>query len=266
VIVWRTPRHVARWRRRPAIWSLLVLLVWATVMLADRDLVALEPTFAASPPVTATIEDTSRRWETVTVSYTDPATGRTVRDTIDVYDMDRFPPPDATTVTIELAPGSIREARVAGDVVAFTWNVELLALALLPLAWLVMRAWHVRATRRRIEVDGPAYRMLGRVQPGHTLRPPRLGLWPLDARPGDAPVCAIRLVRHQPHELVTTVAYDVKGTPRPFGAIIARDVLGNVLWPAGRALGWNRMRFHPPRAPAWPEPRTAHAVTTRVDE
>lgn len=255
-----TPRHVARWRRRPAIWSLLALIVWGTVMLADHDLVALEPTFAASPRVTAAIEDTSRAWETVTVSYTDPATGRPVRDTIDVYDMQRFPPPGATTVDIELAPGSVREARVAGDAVSFTWNVDMLALALLPLVWLAMRSLHVRSTRRRIAADEPAYRMLGRVQPGRALRPPRLGLWPLDARPGDPPVCAIRLVRHHPHELMTTVPYDVKGTPRPFGAIIARDVLGTVLWPAGRALGWNRMRFEPPRPAGWPAPRPPHRL------
>jgi hypothetical protein len=106
---------------------------------------------------------------------------------------------------------------------------------LLPFLIWALRHWTLWRTQQLMSSAGPAYAMQAATSPpGWWGRRWRLHLYPLDTGAAARPVCTVPLVACPDTFGVSDV--EVKGPPRPYARVVARDEHGGVLWPSGRAL------------------------------
>jgi hypothetical protein len=175
---------------------------------------------------------------TVPVSYRNPTTGGDVEARYRVAHYDERP---RGGERIDLLvdrddPTSVRRAGAEANIFADIFDLIGLA-ALLCLVPAIVRLRTARAVRRLIAADTVTFAMLASVGSRRFWRRPLLRLYPLDARPGSPPVCVVPLAWSD-GLCIGGAAFpvEVKGSPRPFGLVVARLDSGAVLWPAGRAL------------------------------
>ena len=108
--------------------------------------------------------------------------------------------------------------------------------AALALATLLLMHWSARRARTLAGDDSTAFAMLATVHHSRLSVVPRLSLYPVDSRPGDRPVCTVRLADIRLDvSAERCFEVEVKGIPRPGGRVVVRRG-DTVLWPRGRAL------------------------------
>jgi hypothetical protein len=158
-------------------------------------------------------------------------------------------------VDVEVSVVDPRAARFVTDRRGYFDEMPyLLVLLVVPLASLLLRWLHIRRLERLVAAEDVSYAMLAAVAAPDLLHPRwRLCLYPLDARAGALPVCAVELVWLPvlPHGAFPV---DVKGDPRPFGSIAVRTE-AEVLWPRGRVLAATARQPRPADVLAFPAGR-----------
>ena len=228
---------VRRWIRRPLWWGAAALALAGALFAADvaaarRD----DRRFDRGLRVQGTVDAGWDGGRDVEVTYRHPESGEQVSARTFVWDTSRLPA-TAGPVDLEVSRRDPTDVALAGDRLPVTANLgDYAPWALLPSVVWALRLWSVRRAEGVMAADGVAYAMLADGSAsGWWLRRCRLNLHPLDADPDGPPVCTVPLV--EPPVRAGTFAVEVKGSPRPFGRVVARDSLdGTVLWPAGRAL------------------------------
>lgn len=239
------PAAVLRYLHRPLWWiggvALFLLLLLAT---DARSVQEENARFADSFEVTGSLV---APWDgedrLLDVEYPSPVTGKTVRAATYVRNSALVPTPGSTPL-LEVSRADPSIVQLFEDRQEITDELPLyLAGIALALAFLAARHWHIHRTERLMRAEGASFAMLGAIlPPSFAVFRWRLFLYPVDAVPGSAPVCSFSLIT------VPTVAsgvfpVEVKGSPRPFGAVAVRSG-DEVLWTRGRAG---------PRA-VWPRP------------
>ncbi len=231
------PDAVRRWVRNPLWWGLAALAFAGALFVADVvETQRKDRTFDRGLRVTGTITQGWDGGQDVEVVYRHPETGEEVGATTVVWDSDRLPR-SAGPVALEVSRSDPTDVALAGDRVPATANLlEYLPWTLLPFVIWAVRARTVRATERMMASPAVGYVMLAAASPpGRWGLRWRLHLYPADAGPETPPVCTIPLVDRAARG--ATFPVEVKGSPRPFGRVVARRREdGAVLWPSGRAL------------------------------
>jgi hypothetical protein len=161
-----------------------------------------------------------------------------VQTTFHVANYGDVPAPGAT-IAVEVGRDNPRAIRVEGLAVPADEDlVEIASLfALLSLGPLLLRWFSLQRARRLIDRPDKSFVMTAALSAHRRGRRPLLNLYPLDSNPSDAAVCVVPLAAS--HGLPVGGEYftvDVKGSPRPFGRVVARLESGEILWPAARAL------------------------------
>jgi hypothetical protein len=220
-------------------WWTFALLALATVLVV-ADVVAARDdrrTFESGQQVTG---DVAADWDgsrDIPLSYRDPSTGAVVRTSTYLWDVS-LRPAGPGEVAIEVSATDPMRVVIAGDRFPATANLtSYLPWVLAPAVVWLLRSWTLWRTRRLMAADGPSFAMSGRaVPPRWWGRRWRLRLYALDGDVTGSPVCAVPLVANASADMRPFVV-EVKGTPRPYGRVVARDADGgDVLWPSGRAL------------------------------
>lgn len=209
--------------------------------------------------VTARIDETWDGRSLVPVGFTDPTTGQPRREIVDFGEAPDGDP-DKVAIRVGADPEDLGPEPY-GDGDRWWSYLQFVIPAVAGSAiWLGARVRRLRRSRRIAAAAEPAYRMQAVPLSGRLFgRRWRLALFDVDARPGDSAVCVVPVVGQPVLDGVRPV--DAKGTPRPGGEVVVREVAGRLWWPAGRAMVGARARFpHPePRSPdpdAWaPTPR-----------
>jgi hypothetical protein len=145
-------------------------------------------------------------------------------------------PEDGATIALDVARADPEHVRVAGDVIypAYLWWFAVFPL--IPAAVIGGRRLAARRVARSVRSPDGAYAMVGMVAPPWRLgRRATLLLYPLDARPGTHPTCAVPLLDTQAVPVGPLFRVVVKGIPRPLGQVVASTGQA-VLWPSGRTL------------------------------
>lgn len=230
------PTAVRRWLRRPLWWGAIAVALVGGLFFADVDAARSdERTFDQSYRVTGRVLPGWNGARDLDVAYRHPLSGVEVRASTYVWSM-RLLPTRVGPVLLDVSRTNPTDVMVAGDRFPATVNLPGYApLLLLPfLVWL-LRCWTAWKTERLMASDIVAYAMTASAQsPGILGRRWRLHLYPLDAGPSAHSVCSIPLIA--PLTTFGSIDVTVKGSPRPYGRVVARDSNGMVLWPSGRAL------------------------------
>lgn len=207
--------------------------------------------------VEGTIESAWDHGQTVPVAYRDPSTGTLRRRTVAVLE-DR--PARIGPIEVLVDPDDPSEVVAGpasyerGDLLetALTWLVPALGCVV----WAVTRRRRLAWARRTMaDPTLPSYRMVAVPRRGAVLaRRWRLDLYAVDSVAGDPAACTVPVVGHPLVDGARVV--DVKGSPRPGGALVAREPgTGIVWWPAGRALLTGRAPRPPSDAAPSPDRR-----------
>ena len=191
----------------------------------------------------------------VPVTYDNPLTEQRVATTFTVLHYDEAPDPGAT-IAVEVGRDNPRAIRVEGAALEPDEDrVEIASLiVLLLLGSLLLRWISLRRARRLIDQPEKSFVMTAALSAHRRGRRPLLHLYPLDSNPSASAVCVVPLAAS--YGLPVGGEYfpvEVKGSPRPFGRVVARLESGEILWPAARALA---SRGQHPR----PTDKLAHAV------
>lgn len=231
------PPAVRRHLRQPLAWlapavGLVLALVLADVQAAGRE----KRERSSALRLDGVVEGSYRRGPDVPLRYRNPVTAQDVRTSSHVWDGEARPEA-GQRVAILVAPDDPWAVALLGDAPPVTANpLAYLVLPAIPLAAWGMRWWRVHTTAALVGAPGATFAMLGALAPpGWLGRRSQLVLYPLDARPGAAPVCAVPLVGTAEVPFGCAFGLEVKGTPGPAGRVVAR-VGDRVLWPAGRVL------------------------------
>jgi hypothetical protein len=231
------PAAVRRWLRGPLWWGVATVSLAATFFMADVTVARSEDrAFDNGYRVTGMVVDGWNGEPDVKVTYQHPESGKEVRAETYVWHAELLPSGPGP-VPLEVSRTDPQQVALAGDRFPATANLAIYApWALLPFLVGVARRWTLWRTSKLIESDTVAYAMTARAVPAQGWgRRWRLHLYPLDADGAAPPVCAVPLIT--PHAAPDPFAVEVKGAPRPYGRVVARRADGEVLWPAGRALG-----------------------------
>lgn len=254
------PRALRRWLRRPLIWALGVALFGALfVAIEYSDARADRRLRDRAVWVVGRIEPVWDHGQTVPVSYRDPSTGTLRRRTVTVLDgrparigpIELLVDPDDPSKVVA-GPDRYEQGTILD--LALLWFVPALGCA----GWAVTRrrrfAW---ARRTMADPSLPSYRMVATPRRGAVLgRRWRLDVYAVDSVAGDPAACTVPVVGHPLVDGVRVV--DVKGSPRPGGALVVREPgTGIVWWPASRALLAGRAPRPPSEAPPSPNRRPA---------
>jgi len=227
---------VRRYLSRPLHVALWVLVFVAAILAADaignrED----RAQFAHGTRVEARVTSV-RSGDVIHLEFRDPNRARTIQTA--TRPRDARPPERGDDVPIDVARDDPYVVRLAGDTWSTPYDVASMSLiALLPLLWWAWRRYHVGRLRALAVSDVPAFAMTAAIGPPVRFsKRPRLFLYPMDAGPGSAPLCALALLTRRGY-VVEDVAFpvEVKGSPRPLGRVLVRA--GTTLcWPAGLAL------------------------------
>ncbi|MEO5841902.1 MAG: hypothetical protein ABIQ73_02710 [Acidimicrobiales bacterium] len=174
----------------------------------------------------------------VPITYDNPLTEQLVETTFRVANYGDVPEP-ASTIAIDVGRDNPRAIRIQGLAVPRDEDrVELAEVAaLLSLGPLLLRWFGLRQSRRLIDRPDKSFVMTAALGSHRRGRRPLLHLYPLDSNPSAAAVCVVPLAAS--YGLPVGGEYftvEVKGSPRPFGRVVARLESGEILWPAARAL------------------------------
>ena len=231
----RVSATVRRHTWRPVWYSVLLLavtlLLWGS---ARHDGHRQQDVYADGFAVEVHVADSYDGGDLVPVSYVHPLTGRTETEVwlwradgpeagSDVgARVDRFDPHDVLLDTDEYPVTSVADLLLG------------VLLSLIPAATVGLRMFAVRRLRRLASGNGPSFAMLAAISGTWPFgRRARLHLFPLDARPGTAPLCSVPLLVSVGLPAGSAFPVEVKGSPRPLGRVIVRH--GNdVLWPRVR--------------------------------
>ncbi|HEX6597427.1 MAG TPA: DUF3592 domain-containing protein [Acidimicrobiales bacterium] len=231
------PDAVRRWVRNPLWWGLAALAFAGALFVADVvEAQRRDRRFDRGLRVTGTITAGWASGQDVEVVYRHPQTGEEVSATTVVWNADRLPD-SAGPIPLEVSRSDPTDVVLAGDRVPATANLlEYLPWTLLPMVIWAVRVRTVRATEALMASSAVRYAMLAAASPpGRWGLRWRLHLYPADAGAGTPPVCTIPLVDRASRG--ATFPVEVKGSPRPFGRVVARrQDDGTELWPSGRAL------------------------------
>jgi hypothetical protein len=225
---WASPTSASiRWLVGVAPWILAtaVGLVWLTGHDRDDQLRLLND----APFATAAVVSVDGRQ--VDIAYTHSVVGRVVAD-LDGADVEEG-------ARIEIAydaddPYRVMPTDEGAQPDLTPWIVA--GAVALAVATFILMHWSARRARSLAADDSTAFAMLASIHHSRLSVVPRLSLYPVDSRPGDRPVCTVRLADIRvdvPSERCFEV--EVKGIPRPGGRVVVRRG-GSILWPRGRAL------------------------------
>jgi len=230
------PAPVRRYLRRPLWWAALALVLAAVGLATDAEAASRErASRRRALTVGGSVSERYRRGTQVPVVYDNPVTGQRVEVTARVFDQDLVPGP-GRPVTLLVDPDDPEHVSVAGDPYPTTanlgWYLPPVGLGLT--AWAVRR-WSIGRAGRVAEAPAPSFAMTGALGPApRGGRHVRLDVYPLDATPGAAALCGVRVLTTGGAPLGPPFPVEVKGGPRPLGRVAARFGDG-LLWPAGRA-------------------------------
>jgi hypothetical protein len=169
------------------------------------------------------------------VRYTNQLTGQELAVTL-YASSDDLIPDNGAPVALDVARADPEHLRVAGDVIDPSYIWWFAALPLIPAAVIGGRRLAARRVARSVRSSDGAYAMVGMLAPPWRLgRRATLLLYPLDARSGARPACAVPLLDTRAVPVGPLFGVVVKGIPRPLGHIVA-SAGEEVLWPSGRAL------------------------------
>ncbi len=230
------PRAVRRWLRRPLWWGGAALALASGLFVADIGAArADERTFDHGYRLSGRIVAGWDGGRDVDVTYRHPRTGAQVRANTYVWHSDLLPP-RVGPVALDVSRTDPSDVRLADDRFPATVNLSNYApWVVLPFLIWAFRRWTVARTGELMASPGLAYAMRASASPpGWWGLRWRLHLYPLDAGPAARPVCTVPLVA--PPGAPGVLDVEVKGAPRPYARVVARDAGGTVLWPSGRAL------------------------------
>ena len=202
----------------------------------------------------------------VPIAYENPLTEQHVETTFHVVHYDDVPDP-GSTIAVEVGRDNPRAIRIEGVAVDPDEDrVEIASvIALLLLGPLLLRGLGLRRARRLIDRPDKSFVMTAGLGAHRRGRRPLLNLYPLDSDPSAAAVCVVPLAAS--HGLPVGGEYftvDVKGSPRPFGRVVARLESGEILWPAARALASRGQHLRPTGRLAHPVPAADRPTNVRL--
>ncbi|MEO8692938.1 MAG: hypothetical protein ABI658_05440 [Acidimicrobiales bacterium] len=174
----------------------------------------------------------------VPITYDNPLTEQQVQTTFHIANYGDVPE-RGSTIAIDVGRNNPRAIRIQGLAVRRDEDrVELAeVVALLSLGPLLLRWFALRRARRLIDRPDKSFVMTAALGAHRRGRRPLLHLYPLDSNPSASAVCVVPLAAS--YGLPVGGEYftvEVKGSPRPFGRVVARLESGEILWPAARAL------------------------------
>ena len=233
------PRPVVRHLCRPLWWVAVSFSVTAVLLvLTVRDAEHLRegrnrwPRVVASVPVSY-----SNGRHEVPISYRHPVTGQIVGTKVVVVRRSLLPEPGGT-LRIAVDPGNPDAIVIPGDgdeVPSAVFGVLIIngvVIAAGLARWLA-----VRRIERLIGSGQPSFAMIGSLERSRTdTRRVVLSLFPLDAAPGTAAVCACTVLTTAQLPIGPGFPVEVRGRPVPGGALVAHAGAG-VLWPLRRPIG-----------------------------
>ena len=235
---------VTRHLRAPLVWPLLVLAIVAPLLVFSD--------VPASRPHRFDPEEESRVAGEVVfvdrvrhVRYRHPITRQVVDAPLYTNDVDVVAE-EGETVHVLAQRDDPLSVAIEGDRVPLSENLVshaiILAAAAIPFA---ARRLSTRRIERVAAGDAPSFAMTGALFASARLNRCHLLLYPLDAGVGAPPMCSVSMLTTAQAPLVArTFPVEVKGSPRPFGRVVAHASTG-VLWPAGRAHGRTRRHDRP---------------------
>ncbi|MGH8775717.1 MAG: hypothetical protein ACRDWI_11260 [Jiangellaceae bacterium] len=231
------PDAARRFVRRPLWW--VVIVAGATAWIFLDDLVSssrVDQAFDDGPRAVADVDADYDGGAEVPVAFEHPMRQERIRAVMALSDIDRAPEPEAQ-VPIEISVDDPTRVTLVGDRHRATDSVGFeLGLVALPLVFFLGRAIGVRRSERLMTAAGPSYSMTGVLRSTGRLRPHvAVDLFPLDAPAGGAALASVALLSTGGVPLERSYPVEVKGSPRPLGAVVARVADGTVLWPRGRA-------------------------------
>jgi hypothetical protein len=231
-----TPAAVRRYVRRPLWWLPLflagaVLMWWADVTTAR----AADEAFDAGFTALAVVDRDYDGRGDVPLDYEHPLAG-TTRAEAPLASSD--PPRAGARVAVEVDRDDPRDVVIAGDRYESGALGIYLIVAALPLAVFAVRRSGARRTARLIGEAGPSFSMFAKLTSGgRSRRTVRLNLFPLDGGPHQRALCSVPLLDADRLPVDGPgIPVEVKGSPRPFGRVVAR-LDDTILWPRGRASG-----------------------------
>ncbi|WP_426573663.1 hypothetical protein [Aquihabitans sp. McL0605] len=243
----RRDQAVRRWLRRPLWWLGASVLIVAALFGSDLVAFPRQQRAAHGQVVEGRILGSWDGGTDVPVAYTSnggdevTATARTT----DGSD-ERVGP-----VRISVDPDHPTDAHLQGFDQSQLWvgSLTLLGPAVAAiLLWWWTRRRRVRRSEALAASDVPSFRMIGVPRPGRVSpRRWRMGLYPLDAPVGAAPVCSVAMIDGD--DDIRPRMVEVKGQPRPGGEVVVWEpATDRVWWPAARVL-LSGTRKLPERAP-----------------
>ena len=258
-----TSPAVRRYLTRPLWWALATAVLAGLLVLGETsDARRFDRILDHGTHLTATVADDYDGGSTVTLAYDHPELGR-IADA-EAYRRRVDPPRAGAEVEIAVGAADPYDVVLVGDRFPAQAVPTGLALVLVPLGVTLLRWLDVRRSRRLAAGADRSFVLLGAVDRPRSRfdidiarrlarrRPARLHLFPLDAATGDPPLCTVRLLTTAGLPVGgPPVRVEVKGSPRPFGRVVAR-VDGRVLLPRGRALGWSDRHVGLPSADTRP--------------
>ena len=259
------PPAVTRYLWAPAWWPLLAVGLFGSLFVLE-DLPASRA--EVDPAEEAVVTGTAvRKGGDVEVRYRHPVTEQVVEAPLHVVRADLEPDP-GEAVSLVVRRDDPLSVAVHGDDFPLTTNLLVYGLWVGGASLPVLARWFgTRRAERLAAGPEPTFAMSGALVASGHLRRCHLELYPLDARPGAEPLCSVRVLTTAQAPLAgRTFPLEVKGSPRPFGRVVAQAG-GTVLWPAGRALGRRGGRGRPAAAGGPPvplRPTTAPAVRWRA--
>jgi hypothetical protein len=203
---------------------------------------------------------------TVPITYDNPFTGQRVQTTFTVLNYDERPQPGAS-VAIDVGRDNPRAIRFAGRAVdPGEDRIEIGGLIALLLSGPLLARWFGLArVRRLIASHQPSFVMVGALTARRRGRRPLLHLYPLDDDASSSAVCVVPLAASVGLPIDgRAFTVEVKGSPRPFGRVVARLESGEILWPAARALASRGDHSRPDVATIEPLPHTTRPMNVRL--
>lgn len=183
--------------------------------------------------LTGTVAEDYSGGRTIPVTYDNPLIGETSAKATR-YTADK--PEAGDEVALDVHRDNPKLVQLEGDRYRPPPLSAVTVLVVLPLFAFALRLLSVRRTSRLTSAPGPAFLMFGTLTLSRLRRGAMLHLFPVDAEPGTAPLCTVRLLTAAGFPLGgPAFRVEVKGSPRAFGRIVAR-VDERILWPRGRVL------------------------------
>jgi hypothetical protein len=174
----------------------------------------------------------------IPITYDNPFTDQRVHTTFTVLHYDEIPRA-GSTVEIDVGRDNPRAIRFAGTSYApDEGRIEVGAVIALLLSGPLLARWFgLWRVRTLVNRPDKTFIMIGALTARVRGRRPLLHLYPLDSDASAAATCVVPLAASYGLPIGGEFfPVEVKGTPRPFGRVVARLESGEILWPAARAL------------------------------